>query len=180
MARPSRLRRRILFYGNGGVAENAVPYPVAGTGAGLKTKQRRRPYYRHVHDAVELGRHETAVGPGDRWCRPVVFRGQVGESAREGFPFWMGDVLYSVKWQDFKMSMYVQRTLLKPALKLASPHCDRCALHPFVDGGSFWQDPEKFWSKHSQRTAYSGLGTHRLRSDTTTLDRIPLRWHRST
>jgi arylsulfatase len=43
-------------------------------------------------------------------------------SARDGFPYWMGETLYGVKWQNFKMAMYSQRTLTEPAQKLASPY----------------------------------------------------------
>jgi arylsulfatase len=51
-------------------------------------------------------------------------------SARDGFPYWMADTLYGVKWRNFKMSFYVQRTLTEPALKLATPHVVNLTVDP--------------------------------------------------
>jgi arylsulfatase A-like enzyme len=51
-------------------------------------------------------------------------------SAREGFPYWMGDTLYGVKWRNFKMVMYLQRTSLEPSQKLASPHILNLTVDP--------------------------------------------------
>lgn len=72
--------------------------------------------------------------PADRVIDGVdqttFFEGKTSTSAREGFPFWMGDVLYGVKWKNFKMSMYTQRTSLDPSLKLASPHIVNLLVDP--------------------------------------------------
>lgn len=50
------------------------------------------------------------------------FEGKQANSSREGFPYWMGETLYGVKWHDFKLVMYLQRTLTEPPQKLATPH----------------------------------------------------------
>jgi arylsulfatase len=60
----------------------------------------------------------------------AFFEGAQEGSAREGFPFWMGDTLYGAKWRNFKMSLYVQRTSFDPALKLASPHIVNLTVDP--------------------------------------------------
>lgn len=59
----------------------------------------------------------------------AFLEGKQDDSAREGFPFWMGETLYGVKWRSFKLVMYLQRELTQPALKLASPHI----INPTVD-----------------------------------------------
>ena len=63
--------------------------------------------------------------------------GKKDSSARDGFPYWMADTLYGVKWRDFKMAFYVQRTLTDPALKLATPH----VINLIVDLSYAWIDP---------------------------------------
>lgn len=52
----------------------------------------------------------------------AFFEGRQKNSNREGFLYWMGDVLYGVKWQNFKMVLVLQKTLSDPALHLATPH----------------------------------------------------------
>jgi arylsulfatase len=44
------------------------------------------------------------------------------ESAREGFPYWMGKTLYGVKWHDFKMKLVDQKYMTDPAEHLPTPH----------------------------------------------------------
>jgi arylsulfatase len=60
----------------------------------------------------------------------AFLEGKQEKSAREGFPYWMGDTLYSVKWRNFKMVMYLQRSSLEPAQKLASPHIVNLTVDP--------------------------------------------------
>ena len=64
--------------------------------------------------------------PGDRVIdgldQRAFFEGKKEKSAREGFPYWMGETMYGVKWHQFKMVMVLQRTLADPALRLATPH----------------------------------------------------------
>ncbi|MGN6221099.1 MAG: sulfatase-like hydrolase/transferase [Microbacterium sp.] len=43
-------------------------------------------------------------------------------SARDGFPFWMGERLYGVKWRDFKLALVAQRLSTDPPAELSSPH----------------------------------------------------------
>jgi arylsulfatase A-like enzyme len=50
------------------------------------------------------------------------FEGKQKNSNRDGFLYWMGDVLYGVKWRNFKMVFVLQKTLSDPALHLATPH----------------------------------------------------------
>jgi arylsulfatase len=58
------------------------------------------------------------------------FEGKQDASARDGFPFWMGETLYGVKWRNFKMLFYLQRTLFEPALKLPTPHLINLTVDP--------------------------------------------------
>jgi arylsulfatase A-like enzyme len=47
--------------------------------------------------------------------------GKSMESAREGFPFWNGDKLYGIKWKDFKVVLFEQKTFWDPVLPYAVP-----------------------------------------------------------
>ena len=58
------------------------------------------------------------------------FEGKTKKSARDGFPYWMGETMYGVKWHQFKMVMVLQRTLADPALKLATPHIVNLDVDP--------------------------------------------------
>lgn len=60
----------------------------------------------------------------------AFLEGQQQNSAREGFPYWMNDVLYGVKWQNFKMVLYLQKTLTEPSLKLMTPHLVNLIVDP--------------------------------------------------
>jgi arylsulfatase A-like enzyme len=51
----------------------------------------------------------------------AFFEGKQQNSNRDGFLYWMGDVLYGVKWRNFKMVLVLQNTLSDPALHLATP-----------------------------------------------------------
>ncbi len=52
----------------------------------------------------------------------AFFEGKQKASSREGFPYWMGETLYGVKWKNFKVVFVLKRTLAEPELKLATPH----------------------------------------------------------
>jgi arylsulfatase len=58
------------------------------------------------------------------------FEGKQKKSAREGFPYWMGETLYGVKWQNFKMVVVQKRTFAAPELKLATPHIINLDVDP--------------------------------------------------
>lgn len=62
--------------------------------------------------------------PADREIDGVDQRtfmeGKQPTSNREGFPYWMGDTMFGVKWQNFKMVLYEQKTLTDPALKFST------------------------------------------------------------
>jgi arylsulfatase A-like enzyme len=49
------------------------------------------------------------------------FEGKQNKSEREGFPYWMGETMYGVKWQNFKAVFVVKRTFADPEQKLATP-----------------------------------------------------------
>jgi arylsulfatase A-like enzyme len=72
--------------------------------------------------------------PSDRMIDGVDQRefleGIQDSSAREGFPYWMGDTLYGVKWRNFKMVLYQQRTSMEPSQKLANPHIINLIVDP--------------------------------------------------
>jgi arylsulfatase len=58
------------------------------------------------------------------------FEGKQQNSAREGFPYWMGETMYGVKWQNFKVVFVVKRTFADPELKLATPHIINLDIDP--------------------------------------------------
>lgn len=89
----------------------------------------------HITDMfTTIVRWTGADVPGDRVIDGVdqraFFEGQQDNSAREGFPFWMGETLYGVKWRNFKLVMYKQATFFEPALKLATPQVINLLVDP--------------------------------------------------
>lgn len=89
----------------------------------------------HITDMfTTLLRWAGAEIPSDREIDGVDQRafleGKQEPSAREGFPYWMGETLYGVKWHDFKLVMYLQGTMLEPSLKLATPHIVNLVVDP--------------------------------------------------
>lgn len=51
-------------------------------------------------------------------------------SAREGFPYWMGETMYGVKWQNFKTVFVTKRSFVEPEQKLATPYCINLDVDP--------------------------------------------------
>lgn len=89
----------------------------------------------HITDIfTTLLRWAGADTPNDRVIDGIDQRafleGKQDHSARDGFPYWMGDTLYGVKWRNFKMVMYLQRSSLEPSQKLASPHILNLTVDP--------------------------------------------------
>jgi arylsulfatase A-like enzyme len=89
----------------------------------------------HITDMfTTLLRWVGADAPSDRVIdgldQRAFLEGAQENSAREGFPYWMGETLFGVKWHDFKMRLYLQRSSLEPALKLASPHIVNLTVDP--------------------------------------------------
>jgi arylsulfatase len=89
----------------------------------------------HITDMfTTLLRWAGASPPQDRAIDGVDQRpfleGRQQASAREGFPYWMGETLYGVKWRNFKMVMYLQPTLTDAAQKLATPHVVNLTVDP--------------------------------------------------
>lgn len=60
----------------------------------------------------------------------AFFEGKQDQSARDGFPYWMGSTLYGAKWRNFKMVMYLQKTLTDSSLKLMTPHVINLTVDP--------------------------------------------------
>jgi arylsulfatase len=58
------------------------------------------------------------------------FEGKQEKSAREGFPYWMGETMYGVKWQNFKVVFVTKRSFADPELKLATPHIINLDVDP--------------------------------------------------
>jgi len=89
----------------------------------------------HITDMfTTLLRWAGADAPTDRVIDGIDQRtfleGKRDSSARDGFPYWMGSTLYGVKWRNFKMVMYLQRSSLEPSQKLASPHIINLTVDP--------------------------------------------------
>jgi len=72
--------------------------------------------------------------PGDRIIdgkdQRAFLQGESETSARDGFPFWMGERMYGVKWRNFKVVTVLQRTLTEPAQTLATPHIINLDVDP--------------------------------------------------
>lgn len=60
----------------------------------------------------------------------AFLEGKQENSAREGFPYWMTDILYGVKWRNFKLVFYRQKQLADPALKLPTPALINLTVDP--------------------------------------------------
>ena len=60
----------------------------------------------------------------------AFLEGKQEKSARDGFPYWMGSTLFGVKWQNFKMLFYLQRSSLEPSQKLETPHIVNLIVDP--------------------------------------------------
>jgi len=60
----------------------------------------------------------------------AFFEGKQPHSNREGFPYWLNSDMYGVKWHNFKMVLVEQRTLLDPAMRLATPHLKNLDTDP--------------------------------------------------
>jgi hypothetical protein len=72
--------------------------------------------------------------PSDRVIDGVdqraFFEGKQEKSARDGFPYWMGETMYGVKWQNFNLVMHLQKTLTEPSQKLMTPYLINLTVDP--------------------------------------------------
>jgi arylsulfatase len=89
----------------------------------------------HITDMfTTLLRWAGTDAPGDRVIdgldQRAFLEGKHKNSAREGFPYWMGETLYGVKWRDFKLAFHMQKTLAEPAQKLATPYLINLIVDP--------------------------------------------------
>ena len=57
----------------------------------------------------------------DGYDQRNFFEGKQTNSEREGFPYWMGNTMYGVKWKNFKVVFVAKETLAAPEKKLATP-----------------------------------------------------------
>jgi len=60
----------------------------------------------------------------------AFLEGKQENSAREGFPYWMINILYGVKWRNFKLGFYQQKYLSDPAQKLPTPALVNLTVDP--------------------------------------------------
>ncbi|WP_394174074.1 sulfatase-like hydrolase/transferase [Thalassotalea litorea] len=60
----------------------------------------------------------------------AFLEGKTGTSARQGFPYWMGETMYGVKWQNFKVVFVRQMNLAQPKEVLATPHLINLDVDP--------------------------------------------------
>jgi arylsulfatase len=59
--------------------------------------------------------------PIDGVDQSTFFLGKTDKSAREGIPIWCSDRLQAVKWRNFKVHFYQQKTMVSPAVRLPVP-----------------------------------------------------------
>jgi arylsulfatase len=101
----------------------------------------RVPAGAHSNDIVHIAdmfttllRWAGADVPEDRVIDGVDQRafleGKQKHSARDGFPYWMGETLYGVKWHDFKLVFQMQKTFADPIQKLATPYLINLIVDP--------------------------------------------------
>ena len=79
----------------------------------------------HITDMfTTLVRWGGAEVPQDRVIdgadQRAFLEGKQGAWAREGFPYWIANTLYGVKWLNFKLAMYEQRFLDRSGAKAAN------------------------------------------------------------
>jgi arylsulfatase A-like enzyme len=58
------------------------------------------------------------------------FEGKQMNSAREGFPYWMGETMYGIKWQNFKVVFIDKRSFADFEHKLATPYVINLDVDP--------------------------------------------------
>lgn len=109
----------------------------------------------HITDMfTTLVRWAGADVPSDREIDGLdqreFFEGRSEASARDGFPYWMGERMYGVKWQNFKVVTVLQKTLTDPALQLATPHVINLDVDPQERG------PYNYPYIHSWVVAHAG------------------------
>jgi arylsulfatase A-like enzyme len=102
---------------------------------GVVPKGRKSNEIVHITDMfTTLALWAGAKVPSDRIIDGVdqraFFEGTTKSSARDGFPYWMGDRMYGVKWRNFKVVFVLQRTLVEPALQLATPYISNLDVDP--------------------------------------------------
>jgi arylsulfatase A-like enzyme len=75
-----------------------------------------------------------SAAPSDRVIDGVDQRaflaGEQANSAREGFPFWLGPAIQGVRWRNFKLKMTEQTYLDQPALPLPTGHIVNLVVDP--------------------------------------------------
>ncbi len=89
----------------------------------------------HVTDMfTTILRWAGADIPNDRVIDGVDQRtfleGKHDNSAREGFPYWLGATLYGLKWRNFKVCCICRGPRQNPSLKLSTPHLINLTVDP--------------------------------------------------
>ena len=83
----------------------------------------------------------------------AFFEGRDKVSAREGFPYWMGERMYGVKWHNFKVVSVLQRTLTDPAEQLATPYVINLDADPQERGPYNYPHVHSWVIAHTQKIA---------------------------
>ena len=109
----------------------------------------------HITDMfTTLVRWATAEIPADRVIdgkdQRDFLEGRSETSARDGFPYWMGERMYGVKWRNFKVVSVLQETFTQPARQLAIPYIINLDVDPQERG------PYNYPHLHSWVLAHAG------------------------
>jgi arylsulfatase len=109
----------------------------------------------HITDMfTTLVRWAGADVPTDREIdgrdQRAFLEGREESSARDGFPYWMGERMYGVKWRNFKVVSVLQRTFTEPAQQLAIPYIINLDVDPQERG------PYNYPHMHSWVLAHVG------------------------
>jgi len=89
----------------------------------------------HITDMfTTLAKWAGGKVPSDRIIDGVdqtpFFEGKQENSAREGFVYFMGDVVYGVKWQNFKLKFVEQKDMYSPREVLPTPYLINLDKYP--------------------------------------------------
>ena len=93
--------------------------------------------------------------PADRVIDGVdqrkFFQGESGSSFRDGFPYWMGDKLYGVKWRNFKVVSVLREKFTDPVQELAVPYIINLDADPAERGPYNYPHIHSWVGSHAAR-----------------------------
>ena len=135
--------------------EGSLRTPAAVRYPGVVPEGQRSDEIVHIADMfTTLVRWVGAEVPQDREIdgqdQRAFFEGQTQTSARDGFPYWMGERMYGVKWRNFKVVSVLQETFTEPAQQLAIPYIINLDVDPQERG------PYNYPHIHSWVLAHAG------------------------